>query len=211
MIPLTSAAIHANLLLGVRKSRIRSRLDWTRGGFGLLAVVGEMEGIKENMTGNTENTDSYADSQLKSYPGCARDEFARESATMGKEENEGVRLDQVLAGHGLNRAKLAKIAKVGPSTVQGWYEGLRRGDITESTWHKLARALIAAEIDPNEVRPGAEIPTKTRAATLIPALWDVLESRDRTVINLMLELVTVDDSNERETIAAVLRSALRKL
>lgn len=163
------------------------------------------------MMSDTENTVSHSGPQQKTHTACALPAKGRESVEMGKDENEGQRLDQVLAGHGLNRAKLAKIAKVGASTVQGWFEALRRGDITDSTWHKLARALQAANINPNEVRPTAEIPTKTRAAELVPALLDIVERKDRGLINFMLELLTVEDANDRDTLVAILRSALRKL
>lgn len=140
---------------------------------------------------------------------CAPARNARESALMApREENLGDRLDQVLAAHGLNRARLAKKAKVSPSTTQKWVDALRRGDITASSWHSCARALIAAGIDPNEVRPGAPTPTKSRMAELLPLLMEI---SDPPTLSLMLELLTVESDDDREALAVYLRTALRKL
>ena len=140
---------------------------------------------------------------------CPPAQKARESMAMGsKEEDLGVRLDMVLASHGLNRTRLAKKAKVSPSTCQKWKDSLTRGDITASSWHSCARALIAAGIDPNEVRPGAPTPTKSRMAELLPLLMEV---SDPATLSLMLELLTVESDDDREALAVYLRTALRKL
>lgn len=159
------------------------------------------------MGGDENNATWHTESQAKSTTACAPSANSRESPQMSRDENLGTRLDQVLSSHGINRAKLAKIAGVGASTVQNWFHQLQRGEITESVWHKLARALQAANIDPSEVRPGAEVPTKSNAAMLIPRVMDI---DDREFLTLSLELLTVAGQADRDAIVAVIRSKLRK-
>lgn len=169
----------------------------------------DVERIERDMTDFTKHTPGAFDVQEKAHVRCANSDHGGQSVHMApREENLGDRLDQVLAAHGLNRARLAKKAKVSPSTTQKWVDALRRGDITASSWHSCARALIAAGIDPNEVRPGAPTPTKSRMAELLPLLMEV---SDPATLSLMLELLTVESDDDREALAVYLRTALRKL
>lgn len=174
-----------------------------------------MEGTVEFMTGDTNHTSRYTETQEKSvsdeYASCERDADARNSGEMGKEISEGDRLDQVLAGHGMNRSRLAAVSGVGATTLQGWYNALQKGTITDKVWGKLARALQAAGIDPKEVRPSAAVPGKTKPEEVMPALLDIIQRRDRAMLTLALELLTVEDPGSRFLLVSLVRSAIDKL
>lgn len=162
------------------------------------------------MFGATEDTPSNYIVQdplnEKVHDPCAGTLKGRESGAMAREENEGLRLDQVLAAHGLNRAKLAKRLNLAPSTIQKWRDSLSRGDMKPGSWNSCARALSAVGIDPKEVRPSAEVPTKTNVATLIPPLMAIA---DRRTLELMQAFLELDDPSDREALLAIVRVKLQ--
>lgn len=125
---------------------------------------------------------------------------------MVRDVDEGLRLDQVLSAHNLNRAKLAKKLGLAASTIQKWRDSLSRGDIKAGSWNSLCRALMAVGIDPREVRPNTEIPTKTHAAALIPPLMAI---NDRNVLQLLLDVLEIEDHNDREALLAIVRVKLQ--
>lgn len=133
-----------------------------------------------------------------------------ESAVMARPETEhdGTRLDRALAGHGLNRSKLAKKWGVAGSTVQKWYDALRDGTITDSMWHSCASALQKVGIDPSEVRPGASVPTRTRAAGLIDPIMSV---DSPAVLTLLREVLDLESEDDRETVRKLVNAKLKKL
>jgi transcriptional regulator with XRE-family HTH domain len=127
---------------------------------------------------------------------------------MGRDERGGERLDRVLNAHGLNRNKLAKIANVAPTTVQKWYASLERGDIKEDAWLSCANALQRAKIDPDEVRPGAPIPTHTSVAELV---YPILSIDSPDVLTLLLKVLSLESDDDKATARALVNSQLKKL
>ena len=97
------------------------------------------DGATVSMIGTKEYTPSELNLQYTlnntDNDSCLSPQTDRESGLMAREENEGLRLDQVLSAHGINRAKLAKKAGVAASTVQKWRDSLARGDIKPASWN----------------------------------------------------------------------------
>ena len=170
---------------------------------------GKRDGTVLTMTGGEQNTPFEYTVQEKvndtSNDICVPPRNARESGAMARED-EGARLDQALAAHNLNRAKLAKKLGLAASTVQKWRDSLTRGDIKPGSWNSCARALMSVGIDPREVRPGAEVPTKTHAAALIPPLMAIT---DRSVLSLILDILEIEDNNDRAALLAIVRVKLQ--
>lgn len=168
-----------------------------------------MERIESDMTDKSDYSAGVKPVQMKSHLPCANPALGGESMHMGpRDEDQGTRLDQALAARGLNRSKLAKKAGVSASTCQKWRDSLSRGDITESMWHSCARALQSVGIDPGEVRPGAKVPTKTAMAALMEPIMAI---NDRTVLNLLLEVLSLEDSSDRETLQSLVKAILARL
>lgn len=127
---------------------------------------------------------------------------------MAKEERGGERLDRVLKAHGLNRSKLAEKTGVAASTVQKWYNALQKNNISDESWRSCAHALQRVQVDPDDVRPGVPVPTRTRAADLIDPILN-LESKE--FLSLILEVLTLDSEDDRETIQKLVKNRLQKI
>lgn len=168
-----------------------------------------MERSECHMTDKTEHSPRHQPVQDLSHAGCDNFDHGGESLQMGpRDEDQGLRLDQALAARGLNRSKLAKKVGVSASSAQKWFNALSRGDITESMWHSCARALQSVGIDPADVRPGAKVPSKTAMAALVGPIMAI---NDRTVLHLLLETLSLEDSSDRETLQSIVKALLMKL
>lgn len=162
-----------------------------------------------NMTDEKHNTLGNGLVNDSGHTHCANSDQGGQYVHMPpRDEDNGLRLIQALSARNMNKAKLARHAKVSPSTVQKWEAALSRGDITDSMWHSCARALQDIGIDPNEVRPGARAPSKSRGPELIDPIMAI---NDRGLLNLLLEILTLEDSTDRDFLAKLVNSKIARL
>jgi hypothetical protein len=181
---------------------------------GVLSEVEPVEGNETFMTGDTKYTDGIAQVQHKVDDTCANFADDRQSLHMtnrdgrgGENEDLGLRLDQVLEKHGLNRSKWSRKLGISASAIQKWKNALSAGDMTATTWNTCANALQSVGIDPKEVRPGTDAPSKTAVRVLVEP---VMAITDRAMLELLNEVLTLEDSSDREMLRLIVKALLSK-